>query len=107
MTRRADGTLVFALWNLQMPETRHDGAAKTFELDGLGRHRDATIRRVDPGSSVLAKYEALGRPRTPSASEVETLRRSAQMAPAEHRAVNGGRLTVTVPAQGLAVIELP
>jgi len=106
-TRRADGTLVFALWNLQMPETRHDGAAKTFELDGLGRHRDATIRRVDPGSSVLAKYEALGRPRTPSASEVETLRRSAQMAPAEHRVVNGGRLTVTVPAQGLAVIELP
>ena len=59
-TRRADGTLVFALWNLQMPETRHDGAAKTFELDGLGRHRDATIRRVDPGSSVLAKVPSAG-----------------------------------------------
>jgi hypothetical protein len=29
------------------------------------------------------------------------------MAPAEHRVVEGGRLTVTIPAQGLAVIELP
>jgi xylan 1,4-beta-xylosidase len=106
-TRRADGTLVLALWNLQMPETRDDGPSRTFEIDGLGRHRDATIRRVDPSVSVLARYEAMGRPRTPTPSEVETLRRSAQMAPAEHRGVVDGRLTVAVPAQALAVIELP
>ncbi len=105
-TRRADGALVFALWNLQMPEVRTGGAAKVFDLDGLGVRRDATIRRVDPGTSILARYEALGRPRTPSASEVDALRRAAQLAPAEHRVVDGGRLTVTVPAQGLAVVEV-
>jgi xylan 1,4-beta-xylosidase len=106
-TRRANGALVFALWNLQMPETRTDGAAKSFDLEGLGRHRDAIIRRVDPSISVLAKYETLGRPRTPSASEVDALRRFAQIAPAEHRVVEAGRLTVTIPAQALAVVELP
>jgi xylan 1,4-beta-xylosidase len=106
VTRRADGTVVMAVWNLHLPGTA--GETKHFEIDVRGAkefHR-ATISRVDAThGSLLASYAGMGKPAYPTQAQMQTLRNAANLPPAEQMRLRRGELTLDVPAQGLAVIE--
>jgi xylan 1,4-beta-xylosidase len=55
---------------------------------------------------VLAAYDTMGRPAYPTRQQIAELRRAAALPPAEPEALSRGELTLLVPPQGLALIEL-
>jgi xylan 1,4-beta-xylosidase len=48
----------------------------------------------------------MGRPATPSREQIVALRKAGAASPAEHLTLQNGELSVTVPAQGLIVLEI-
>lgn len=116
-TRRADGSLVLALWNYAPPvsSTTHyvpgapKGATERFAVDiaHLAGVRQATLWRLDTGhGNVIPAFDAMGRPAYPSLQQIEALRLAGRMAPPEHVAVHDGQFEVAIPPQGLVVVEL-
>jgi xylan 1,4-beta-xylosidase len=117
-SRRADGTLVLALWNYAPPAKQApgsctpdavDGADKHFAIDAshLPVHAHALVWRLDAAhGNVLASYRRMGCPAFPSREQLEQLRAAARPAPPERLPLHDGRLSIGIPPQGLAVIEL-
>ncbi|MFP5230555.1 MAG: GH39 family glycosyl hydrolase [Acidobacteriota bacterium] len=118
VTRRKDGTLVIAAWNLV--EDNKDGtpvsnASKTltFELKnlsggiGLRMGSRAEVRRVDAShGDTLAAWKKMGSPKYPTQAQIEALRKASDPGPAEDLPMKDHKLTVTLPPMGLAVIEV-
>jgi xylan 1,4-beta-xylosidase len=106
VTKRADGTIVMAVWNLYSPGT--SGEAKHIVIHVLGAkqfHR-AVVSRVDSAhGSLLAAYAGMGKPAYPTQAQILALRNAANLPPAEQMRLHQRELTLDVPAQGLAVIE--
>jgi len=110
LTKRKDGTLVLAVWNYAPPNSKEGpaGSGKTVTLEFKGaKARQAMISRVDGDhGDVRPLYEKMGSPRYPTPKQIEELRHAAALPAPEKRALKNGTLTLTLPAQGLAVIEL-
>jgi xylan 1,4-beta-xylosidase len=106
LTRRDDGTLVLALWNYSPPEQR--GVPKTLMLQfRSAKVRRAVISRVDgEHGDVRSAYEKMGSPRYPTQDQIRELRRAAELPNPESRKLKNNELNLTLPAQGLALIEL-
>jgi xylan 1,4-beta-xylosidase len=107
VTRRADGALVVALWNLVPPgET---GAPRSFRLHLKGMSATGAVRmwRVDQDhGDVLPAYEKMGRPQYPTVAQLIELKRAGALAPPENLTLKDGELSVLIPSSGLAVIEI-
>ena len=107
VTRRIDGSLVIALWNLFLPEEHGHAKQVSLSIRGLTGSHHAVISRVDDmHGSLLNAYEAMGRPKTPTFAEIERLREAAELGTPETQDVEGGQLMITLPPQGLALIEI-
>jgi len=112
VTRRKDGSLVIAAWNLIPPDQAgrsRTGLEKTIHLrfEHLAGSRRAYISRVDRDhGDVHPAYEKIGQPRYPTQEQLKALRQAAQLAPAEIRELTGGELTLDLAPDGLAVIEV-
>ena len=107
VTRRIDGSLVIALWNLFLPEEHGHAKQVALSINGLTGSHHAVISRVDDThGSLLNAYEAMGRPQSPTLAEIERLREAAQLGTPETQDVEGGQLLITLPPQGLALIEI-
>jgi xylan 1,4-beta-xylosidase len=116
-TKRADGSLVLALWNYAPPDgtgpqytpPAPPGAPKIFalQIDGLAAGAHATIWRLDrEHGNVVAAFDAMGRPAFPSREQIAQLRSAARLAPPETATTTDGRFEVSVPTQGLALVEI-
>jgi xylan 1,4-beta-xylosidase len=106
LTRKNDGTLVLAVWNYGSPgETV---APKTFSLQFKNAHgKHATISRVDADhGDVRSAYQKIGSPRYPTQAQILALRKAAELPAPEIRNLSKNELELTLPSQGLAVIEL-
>ena len=105
LTRRADGTLALAVWNYAPPNEA--GSARTFMLQLKGtRASKATISIVDHDhGDVRPAYRKMGSPQYPTQAQIEQLRKAAMLPPPETRNLKNDELTITLPAQGLALIE--
>jgi xylan 1,4-beta-xylosidase len=111
VTRRKNGTRVIAVWNYAPPTeggSPEIGSAKTVTLRFKGRSaKHAVISRVDAEhGDARSAYAKMGSPRYPTEAQIETLRSAARLPSPESRDVHDGELTLTLPFQGLAVIEL-
>jgi xylan 1,4-beta-xylosidase len=107
VTRRDDGSLVLALWNLAQPEEPGISKEVAVTIKGSRRGRRATIARLDAAhGSVHPAYAAMGRPVSPTPDQLRTLRRAADLGPAETRRFENGRLVITVPPHGLVLVEV-
>jgi len=111
------GGLAIALWNYAPPAgtgatytmpTGPAGPAKNFdvELKNVAPNAAVEVWRVDDDhGNVLKAFDAMGRPPGDlSVEQVARLQAAGAMAPAEHLGLKNGRLQVTVPAHGLAVV---
>lgn len=109
-TRRADGSLVIAVWNYTPPGKTGTVKDFTLILKGLARPRVAWISRVDHDhGSALTAWEAMGSPDFPSRDEQKLLRASGALPPPRSErltATSPPQINVTVPPQGLMVIEI-
>ena len=107
VTRRADGTLVMAAWNLVEPGAAGSDKTVTFELKGVHDGAYAEIRRVDAEhGDTLAAWKAMGSPKYPTPQQVKALRRASKIGPAEDVPVRNHQLTIVLPPMGLAVVEI-
>jgi len=107
VTRRSDGALVIAVWNLFLPEEAGVPKTVTIAIKGLSGHRRALISRVDAThGSLLATYAAMGKPAYPTSRQEDQLRRAAELPLPETKYFEHGTLTIVLPPQGLALIEL-
>jgi xylan 1,4-beta-xylosidase len=109
--------VVIALWNYA-PEVGHTasytpgkpaGTPKHFSLDvrhlPAGAH--ATVWRLDAThGNAVAAFDRMGRPDSPSRKQIAQLREAGKLAAAESMRVSNGKFEVTVPVQGLVVVEL-
>jgi len=107
LTRRDDGTMVLAVWNYAPPDAE-TGLSKTVTLHFQNtRRRRVLISRVDhEHGDVRPAYEKLGSPHYPTPSQIKDLRQAAQLPAPENRKLKHNELTISIPVQGLALIEL-
>jgi xylan 1,4-beta-xylosidase len=108
VTRRADNSLVIATWNLTPPE-QVSGASRnaTLHFQHLAPGSRAYISRVDHDhGDPRPVYEKMGSPRYPTLAQLSELRRAAVLPAPEVQDLHSGELTVSIPAQGLVLIEV-
>ncbi|HWF37844.1 MAG TPA: hypothetical protein VG322_04955 [Candidatus Acidoferrales bacterium] len=105
VTRDVDGHTVIALWNLFLPEEKGETKTVTLSLKGIGGNRRVEVYRVDAThGSPLPKYEEMGRPKFPTPSQIEDLRKAAELPAPEKMRLQNGSMSLTIPAQGLALL---
>jgi xylan 1,4-beta-xylosidase len=106
VTKRSDGTLVIAVWNLFLPEEKGTAKTVTIKFKGKPVGRRAVIYQLDSThGSLLPAYEAMGRPVYPTQKQIKELRDAAELPRPETKMLQNGELKITLPAQALAVIE--
>jgi xylan 1,4-beta-xylosidase len=105
VTRRADGTLVVAAWNMAVPGAL--GTAKEVEFrfeHTMGS--EVRVTRLDPEHGDVHKaYAAMGSPQYPTRQQIEMLREAAKLSLAETHQLKNGSLTLNLPAHGLVLLE--
>jgi xylan 1,4-beta-xylosidase len=107
VTRRKDGALIVAAWNMIPPD--QTGATKAIHLrfEHLAGHRRAYISRIDHDrGDTRAAYEKMGQPRYPTPEQIKNLRQAAQLPPAEIRHLANSELSIELAPDALAVIEV-
>ncbi|SRR5579871_118537 len=105
-TKRSDGTYVIAVWNYAEPN--EEGATRLFELDFLGKDvKHASISLVDEEhGNVRRTYKNMGSPQFPTERQIKDLQKAAELPQAAKAKIQDKRLTISLPAHGLAVIEI-
>jgi xylan 1,4-beta-xylosidase len=109
VTRRKDGTLVVAAWNLVDMDQLAHGSPMTMRLDfkGVPSRARVSIKRVDEThGNPMTAYLAMGSPRYPTQAQVEALNQASTLPVSEDRRLDKGMLELTLPVNGLAVIEI-
>ena len=105
-TKRVDGTLEIAVWNLFLPEEAGTPKTVTIALNHFKGHHAAIFRLDSTHGSLLNAYAAMGKPVDPTQAQIAALRKAAELPPPEMRSLDQGKLTIELPPQGLAVIEI-
>jgi xylan 1,4-beta-xylosidase len=101
------GAPVIAAWNLVLPGTNGTARNVSFQFDGLTGNHTALIHRVDAAhGSLLDAYQRMGSPRYPTPSQIDILRKAAELPAPEQKALNGNQLSLELPAQSLAIVEI-
>ncbi|GAC1653104.1 MAG: cellulase family glycosylhydrolase [Acidobacteriaceae bacterium] len=116
-TLSADGDLEVALWDyappdgtgaIYTPAKAIAGAPRTFDVEfrNVPASAKAQVWRVDEDhGNVLKAFDAMGRPAADlTQAQVKQLRAAGQMTPAEKLQIEHGKLHLTVPSHGLAVV---
>jgi xylan 1,4-beta-xylosidase len=107
VTRRADGTLAIAAWNLLEPGASGSDKTIIFHLQGIRDGTYAEIRRVDAShGDTLDAWKEMGSPNYPTHEQIIALRRASEIGPAEDVQLKNGTFSVVLPPMGLAVIEI-
>ncbi len=107
VTKTSGGTLMIALWNIADP--RSAGTPQTVTLDIKGVKPDSGVRisRVDVDhGNTLALYAKMGKPRYPTQFQIGELRQQSQLPDPEYNELKDGRLTLQLPVNGLAVVQV-
>jgi xylan 1,4-beta-xylosidase len=107
VTRRKDGSLVIAVWNLFLPEQAGSPRTVTLHFKGLPSARTAHVTIVDKEhGSPLPAYDRLGRPQSPTPSQIEEMRKAAALPVAQQQTIVNSALTLKLEPYALALVEL-
>ena len=109
VTRRTDGTLVIALWNL-VNANKLAGAAPVqsrLQFRNIAANATALISRADDThGNTLAIYQRLGSPNYPTQAQVSEINREGELATPEAATLSNGMLEVIIPPNGLVLVEI-
>jgi xylan 1,4-beta-xylosidase len=107
VTRRSDGALVLAVWNLVDPDQTGNARSLTLKFSNVPDDAGITMRQVDAAhSNTLAAYKALGSPEYPTEEQVAKMNAATKLQQPRHLHLAGGRLTLELPVNSLAVLEV-
>jgi len=106
VTRRKDGTLVIAAWNMASPAAPELPKDVNFVFRQKGPSRVEVSRVDSQHGDMHHAYQAMGSPRYPTEAQIQQLRVAAQLPPPEVYDLKNGSVTIQIPAQGLLLLEL-
>ena len=107
VTRRKDGSLAIAVWNLSLPDEVGSPKDLTLHFKGLPQARSARVSIVDDEhGSPLPACKQLGAPQSPTPAQIAQLRKAAALPDAQSRAINHETLTITLQPHALALVEI-
>ena len=107
VTRRNDGSLAIAVWNLFLPEEAGSAKTVTLHFKGLSQVRSARVSIVDQEhGSPLPLDQQLGAPSCPTRVQIEHLRKAASLPQPQTHPVTNSSLTITLQPHALALIEI-
>jgi xylan 1,4-beta-xylosidase len=107
VTRRKDGSLVVAAWNLVEPDATGSEKTITLEIKDVAPDARVTIERSDAHhGDTLAAWDRMGKPQYPSRAQIAALKKASEPGAPETGKLDHGRLTLTLPQMGLAVVEI-
>lgn len=107
VTRRKDGGLAIAAWNLVDPGQH--GATRTLRLkfDHVPADAGVTIQRVDDEhGNVLPVYTRLGSPRYPTMAQVAQMNAATALPPPALEHLDHGTLTLTLEPNALLLVTV-
>jgi xylan 1,4-beta-xylosidase len=107
VTKRQDGTLAIAVWNLVDPDKT--GTAKDVQLlfHGMPANAAVSISRVDDDhGNTLAAYKAMGSPLDPTDAQVEQMNKETALGAPEHLTLTDNRLNLKLGANALLLIKV-
>jgi xylan 1,4-beta-xylosidase len=107
LTRRADGTLVVALWNYA--EVGATAPTRRVQLRiAHSEAHSASVQLLDAAhGNVQPEYERMGEPRYPTQRQLAALRAAATLPPPSVRPLeDGNTLSVEIPSDGLMLVTL-
>jgi xylan 1,4-beta-xylosidase len=106
LTRRRDGALVLAVWNYAPPGQSGSPRTVTLQLKNT-KLRRVTVSLLDrEHGDYHSAYEKMGSPQYPTPAEIRELREATDLPDPETRGLKNNELTIALPAQSLALIEL-
>jgi xylan 1,4-beta-xylosidase len=106
VTRRKDGSLAIAAWNLFLPEEAGSAKSVTLRFKGMATGT-AKVTIVDKEhGSPLPEFEKQGRPASPTVAQIEALRKAAALPASKSYPLKAGSLTVELQPHALALIEI-
>jgi xylan 1,4-beta-xylosidase len=111
VTRRRDGTLVIAVWNLvdlaEKDSTKGTDVRMSLQFSNVSRNAEVSIERVDDEhGNVLPKYAAMGSPLDPTEIQVEQLNRETALGQPERTRLNDSRFELTLGRNALAIVQV-
>lgn len=109
VTRRQDGSLVVAAWNLVDMDKAAQGRPLTMRLKFKGEPPTAqvAIQRVDEThGNPLPAYRAMGSPVYPTQAQIRALNHASALPKPEQASLVDGTLELTLPVNGLALIRV-
>jgi xylan 1,4-beta-xylosidase len=107
VTRRADGTFVIALWNYVAPGRSGGPTTISMRLPHVSA-RSARVLRLDADhGDVGGAYARMGSPTYPTRAQLDQLLEASALPPPEAAAIVDERLSIMLPAHGLATVEVP
>ena len=107
VTKRADGSLAIALWNLSLPDDPGHVRDITIHLQHLnGTHR-VLVSELDPDhGSPLPAYHAMGDPVSPTSAQYAELKKAAQLPSPRTEKMKNGTIALTLPPKSMFLIEI-
>ncbi len=107
-TRRQNGTLVIAAWNLVDPGQQGSDKQLHLNFDGTAQDARVSIQYADnQHGNTLAAYQAIGSPRYPTPSQVQEINRTANLPPPMSTQLKHGSLDLNLTPNEVVLIEVP
>jgi xylan 1,4-beta-xylosidase len=108
VTKRTDGKLAIAIWNLVDPDAQlRPDREVTLALNGVSPTTVVTIERVDAThGNPLPAYVDMGSPQYPTPAQVEQLNQATALPAPERQKIKGGKLHLTLPANALFLVTV-
>lgn len=107
VTRRQDGRLVIAAWNVVDPDKTGSAQTVTLRFKHVAAEAGVRVHRVDEKhGNVLPFYEGMGKPRYPTQRQIGELNRASALGAPEQTRLKNGELRIAIPVNGLVVVEV-
>jgi xylan 1,4-beta-xylosidase len=107
VTRRRDGSLAIAAWNLVDPDKTGTARSVEFEIRGVPPDSHVRVSRADSEhGNTLAAYQSMGSPRYPTQAQVRELNRVAERASVQNLRLSKGSVKLQLPVNGVLLLEV-
>jgi xylan 1,4-beta-xylosidase len=107
VTRRRDGSLVVAAWNLVDPDQKGSARTVDFQINGVPADSQVRVSRADDShGNTLAAYKKMGSPRYPTEAQVRELNRVADESSAQNLRLSHGTIRLDLPVNGILLLEV-
>jgi len=107
VTRKRDGSLAIAAWNLVDPDKKGSARPIDFEIHGVPANSRVRVSRADSEhGNTLAAYQKMGSPQYPTQEQVRELNRVAEESPVESMRLSKGLIELQVPVNGVLLLEV-